>query len=420
MTDNLHSDTPARDDVRMRGFLRRTTVEAAQDWVAQFAVTVVSELVPLNDAYGRVLAADVASEIDVPEFDRAAMDGFAVRGTETAGAGEYNPLEFSVIGESWPGRPFTGHVGPQQAVRIMTGAPLPTGADAVVPAEFVQVSGAAVAVSAPSPPLKHVGRTGEDIRRGTVVLPASRRLRPQDVGLLASLGIDRISVLRRPRVRIVVTGNELVRPGTSKGPHQIYEANSPMLRGLIARDGGVIENCMHLPDDRTSIRDALRAEGSDVILVSGGSSVGAEDHAPGLVAELGELAIHGVAMRPSSPTGLGRIGDGAVCLLPGNPVSCLCAYEFFAGRLIRRWSGRSADWPHRRVRGVLQQKIVSAIGRVDYCRVSLSRTGIRPLALSGASILSSTTRADGFVIVPAEREGYAEGTEIEVLLYDEA
>ena len=420
MTDDPHSDTPARDDVRMRGFLRRTTVEVAREWVDRFAVTMVSESVLLDDAYGRVLATDVTSGIDVPEFERAAMDGYAVRGGETAGAGEYNPLEFAVIGESWPGRPFVGHVGPQQAVRIMTGAPLPDGADTVVPAEFVQLSGTTVAISAPSPPLKHVGRTGEDIRRGAVALSAGRRLRPQDVGLLASLGIDRLSVVRRPRVRILVTGNELVSPGASKGPHQIYEANSWMLRGLVARDGGVVESCTHLSDDRTSIRDALRREDAELILVSGGSSVGAEDHAPGLVAELGELAIHGVAMRPSSPTGLGRIGSAAVFLLPGNPVSCLCAYDFFAGRLIRRAGGRSADWPYRRTRGVLQQKIVSAIGRVDYCRVSLSEAGVRPLALSGASILSSTTRADGFVIVPAEREGYAEGTEVDVLLYDEA
>jgi len=420
MTDNPQRDTPARDDVRMRGFLRRTTVEVAQDWVDRLTVPVVGERVLLDDAHGRVLATDVTSGIDVPEFERAAMDGYAVRGAETAGAGEYNLLEFAVIGESWPGRPFAGRVGPQQAVRIMTGAPLPDGADAVVPAEFVQLSGTTVAVSAPSPPLKHVGRTGEDIRKGAVALPSGRRLRPQDVGLLASLGVDRVSVLRQPRVRILVTGNELVRPGATKGLHQIYEANSAMLRGLVARDGGVVETCQYLPDDRMSIRDALHRAGADVILVSGGSSVGAEDHAPGLVADLGELAIHGIAMRPSSPTGLGRIGTAAVFLLPGNPVSCLCAYDFFAGRLIRRAGGRTTGWPYRRTRGVLQQKIVSVIGRVDYCRVGLSAGGVRPLALSGASILSSTTRADGFVIVPAEREGYAEGTEVDVLLYDEA
>jgi len=155
-----------------------------------------------------------------------------------------------------------------------------------------------------------------------------------------------------------------------------------------------------------------------VILVSGGSSVGREDYAPRLLAELGELAIHGVSMRPSSPAGLGRIGETLVFLLPGNPVSCLCAYDFFAGRAIRLLGGRPPDWPHRTTRAVVARKIVSAIGRVDYCRVRLVDGRVDPIALSGASILSSTTRADGFVIVPAECEGYGPDSEVTVFLYD--
>src|SRR6185503_14195398 len=215
-----------------------------------------------------------------------------------------------------------------------------------------------------------------------------------------------------------VTGNEIVQPGESKDTYQIYDANSPMLRGLVARDGGVVERHLKLRDDAASIRDALTVPGADIILVSGGSSVGSEDHAPRLLAETGELAIHGVAMRPSSPAGVGRVGQTLVFLLPGNPVSCLCAYDFFAGRAIRLCGGRPADWPHRTKRAVVARKIVSAIGRVDYCRVRFDGDAIEPLALSGASILSSTTRADGFVIVPGESEGYAPGTTVTVYLYE--
>lgn len=411
-------DTPSPDDVRMRGFLRRTSVEHALTWIDELPAPGTCETVPLAGACGRVLAVDIVAEIDVPGFDRAAMDGVAVRAADSTGAGEYNPLEFRLIGESLPGRPFAGSVARDQAVRIMTGAPLPTGADAVVPAEFVQFDGDRAIVTAASPQFKHIGRVGEDIFAGSTVLRIGRRLRPQDVGVIASLGIAQVSVLQRPRVRILVTGDELIAPGRSKSAYEIYEANSAILRGLVARDGGELERCVHLRDERGIIREALAAEGADVILVSGGSSVGAEDHAPGLVAELGELSIHGIAMRPSSPTGLGRIGRAAVCLLPGNPVSCLCAYDFFAGRLLRRWGGRPDAWPYRQVRGALSQKIVSAIGRVDYCRVCIDDAGIRPLALSGASILSSTTRADGFLIVPAGLEGYGAGTEVEVWLYD--
>jgi len=210
-----------------------------------------------------------------------------------------------------------------------------------------------------------------------------------------------------------------VKAGEERGPFQIFEANSHIISGLISRDGGLIEAHIHCQDRRDIIRDAIAAPGADVILLSGGSSVGSEDHAPLIVAELGDLPIHGVAMRPSSPAGMGRIGSRLVFLLPGNPVSCLCAYDFFAGRAIRLLGGLSAEWPYRAARGVLTTKIVSQIGRVDYCRVRLSDGKVEPLALSGASILSSTTRASGFVILPSRSEGYPAGTPVDVFLYSQ-
>jgi molybdopterin molybdotransferase len=186
----------------------------------------------------------------------------------------------------------------------------------------------------------------------------------------------------------------------------------------VVRDGGRVESHLRLPDSPEAMRAALLAPGADVVLVSGGSSVGSEDFAPQLLRELGELAIHGVAMRPSSPAGAGRIGDVLVFLLPGNPVSCLCAYDFFAGRAIRLRGGRSAAWPHRTRTGILSRKIASAIGRVDYCRVRISGDEVEPLAISGASVLSSTTRSDGFVIVPGDSEGYGPGSPVTVYLYE--
>jgi molybdopterin molybdotransferase len=175
---------------------------------------------------------------------------------------------------------------------------------------------------------------------------------------------------------------------------------------------------IYLQDDRAAIRDSILVPGADLILVSGGSSVGAEDHAPSIIAEVGELPIHGIAMRPSSPAGMGRVGTAFVFLLPGNPVSCLCAYDFFAGQAIRLLGGRNPKWPYVARQAVLSKKLVSAVGRVDYARVRLVDGQAEPLALSGASVLSSTTRADGFAIVPAECEGYGPGTEITVYLYD--
>jgi molybdopterin molybdotransferase len=162
---------------------------------------------------------------------------------------------------------------------------------------------------------------------------------------------------------------------------------------------------------------ALNAD-ADVLLVSGGSSVGREDHAPRLLAELGQLAVHGIAMRPSSPTGMGRLGHRLVFLLPGNPVSCLCAYDFFAGRAIRALGGLSRNWPYRCSRAPLARKLVSVVGRVDYARVRAKDEAVEPLAISGASVLSSTTRADGFVLVPSDSEGYPAGAQVDVYWYD--
>jgi molybdopterin molybdotransferase len=402
----------------MRGFPARARVATALEWIERHVRSLAAESAALDDLHGRVLACDVVAGMDVPAFDRSAMDGYALRGAETVGAGEYNPLAFELRGAALPGRPFQGAVQPGTAIRIMTGAPMPEGADAVVPAEFAQERGGHVEIVAPLATGKNVGRRAEDVRAGSVLLRAGRRLRAQDVGLLASVGLAEVSVIRRPRVRIVASGDELVAPGAPKGPHEIYDANSPMLRGLALRDGALLESALRVRDDRAAIREAMLAPGADVVLISGGSSVGAEDHAPGLLAEAGELAFHGIAMRPSSPAGFGRIGATLVFLLPGNPVSCLCAYDFFAGRALRLLGGRAPGWPHGTRRVVLRQKIASAVGRVDYCRVRLDGDEAEPLALSGASILSSTTRAHGFVIVPEESEGYAAGAEVSMYLYE--
>jgi molybdopterin molybdotransferase len=409
---------PVVEDVRMRGFQMRTRVSAAWEWIDRHAQPLPMEQVHAGAAAGRVLAEDVPARRNVPEFARSAMDGYALRGAETTGAGDYAPLRFRLIGESLPGRGFSGTVGPQEAVRIMTGAPVPDGADAVLPAEFAEELPGEVEVHAGVPAGKNIGKQGEDVVAGTCIARAGRRLRPQDLGLLVSVGHAEVDVHRQPRVRIIATGNELTPPGAALAPYQITDSNSIMLAALAVRDGGLVESQMLLPDQRELIREALSAPGADVVLISGGSSVGVEDHAPLVVAELGELAIHGVAMRPSSPTGIGRIGATLVFLLPGNPVSCLGAYDFFAGRALRRLGGRSSDWPYAAQQIEVGRKIVSAVGRVDYCRVAIVNGRLEPIATSGASILSSTTRAEGFVIVPEALEGYPPGAVVTMFRYD--
>jgi molybdopterin molybdotransferase len=404
----------------MRGFAQRTTVDDALAWVDStlpgFGELDVED-VSLLHAAGRVLARNVVSRVNVPGFARAMMDGFALVAEATQGATSYNPVPLQILGTSLPSVPFPGRVAPGDAVRIMTGAPLPPGADAVLPIENAQIEGGRVSALGAVSPGKHVGQLGEDVGAGDVVAQAGRVLRPPDIGLLSSLGFSHAPVIRPPRVRILITGNELLPMGTPPDGFQITDANGPMLAALVKRDGAEPITGSIVPDDRDAIRDALREE-ADVVLVSGGSSVGQEDHVPTLLAEHGELAVHGIAMRPSSPTGMGRLEGRLVFLLPGNPVSCLCAYDFFAGRAIRALGGRSADWPYRRVTARLSRKLVSVVGRVDYARVRVRHATVEPIAISGASVLSSVTRADGFVIIPLDSEGFPEGTEVEVFLYE--
>jgi molybdopterin molybdotransferase len=421
-------------DVRMRGFAERADVEEVDRFLRAHARRLEAEAVPLLECVGRVLAEEVRAEVSVPGFLRSAMDGYAVRGEETFGASSYDPIAFRIAGEALPGRPFEGAVQRGMAVRIMTGAPLPDGADAVVMAEVCEETDGVVSVSDAVPPRRNVDQVGEDVEAGQVVLQAGRRIRPQDAGLLASIGVPAVACVRRPRVQLLITGNELLPPGERPEGAKIVDSNSMVLGALVARDGGALLPVRRLQDDRALIRAALAETSADVVLVSGGSSVGSEDFAPSLVAELGALDFHGISMRPSSPTGIGRLpgflrqtqderdegGLGRlVFLLPGNPVSCLCAYEFFAGPSIRALGGRPRRWPHARRRLPLARKVVSQVGRTDYVRVAIEGGRAVPLATSGASILSSTVRAAGCVIVARELEGLPASAEVEVLLYDE-
>ena len=328
-------------DVRMRGFAERADVEDVDRLLRGLTRTLPAETVPMLECAGRVLAEDVAAPVSVPGFRRSAMDGYAVQGESTFGASDYNSLRLEVVGEAYPGRPYGKTLGRGQAIRIMTGSPLPEGADAVVMAEVCEEREGEVQVREPVAPKKNVGAIGEDIRAGDVVLHRGRRLRPQDAGVLASIGCSELRCIRQPRIQLVITGDELLPAGSTPDDCRIVDTNSVVLGALVARDGGVLLPFELLPDRPEVIRAALESEAPDVFLVSGGSSVGQEDHAPHVLDELGSLDFHGVTMRPSSPAGGGRIGERLVFLLPGNPVSCLCAYEFFAGPSIRALGGRS-------------------------------------------------------------------------------
>ena len=405
-------------DIRMKGFKEKKDVVDFLNIIDEISASKNFEVVCLNKAAGRVLASSIISTVKVPNFNRSAMDGYAIRGEETFGAAPYSPLDFKVLGLSLPGKPFEGCVTTQTAVRIMTGAPMPEGADSVIPVELAQEENKVLRVIESIPPGKNVGRIGEDVKIGQEILNAGRKLRPQDIGILSSIGTPSISVIKKPIVDIFITGDELLKPGSLPKGYQIVDSNSVMLDALVYRDIQIHPNIIFLEDRRELISDALSKSNADFILVSGGSSVGQEDHAPSLVKELGEILIHGVALRPASPSGMGIINGKYVFLIPGNPVSCLCSYDLFASRAIRQFAGINCELPYKSITLPLASKISSMVGRMDYVRVKINNGFAEPLAISGASMLSTTTIADGFLMVPGECEGYPSGENVKINLYD--
>jgi len=406
-------------DVRMRGFVKRTRVAAAIAWIDGSLPPPASEPISLDEAAGRILASSITSAVDVPGFARSMMDGFALRAADIEKASSEAPVALRIVGDVFPGMPYEGPLNSGEAVRIMTGAPMATGADAVVPVEQVKLQGDSISIEGPTPVGKHVGFPGEDVTAGMMVLAAGRCLRPQDVGLLASIGLNHVDVLCRPIVHLITTGNELLAMGEQPREFHVTDSNTPMLEALIRRDGGCVTQAGIVPDDPDKILTALQAD-AQIVIVSGGSSVGLEDHVPRLIAEHGELAIHGIAMRPSSPTGIGKLGSKLVFLLPGNPVSCLCGYDFFAGRAIRQLAGRDADWCYPTHRLPLREALTSSAGRVDYVRVKIVNGHVEKVVPQGGSALYSAVSADGFVMIAEEEETLPAGTSVTVRFYDSA
>ena len=382
-----------------------------------------TRLVPLRTAAGRVLAAAVVSEVDVPGFDRATMDGYAVVADSTEGATSYNRLPLIVIGDSLPGRPFDGSVGAGQAVRIMTGAPLPLGCDAVLPAEWIEdvrprTDSRRVSALAAVSPGKHVGRRGEDIVRGTTLLQAGRVLRPQDLGVLSSVGSRRgaaCSPAARSaggdRQRTAAVGIAAAR--LSHRRRQRTDARRPRRARRRSRR-------LSRPGARRPRRDPGGAPGRcrcDHRL----GRFECRHRGPRADASSRSTASWPFTGSPCGPAARPASGESEhrlVFLLPGNPVSCLCAYDFFAGRAIRALGGRAKAWPYRPIarQADAQDQLADRPARLRP-RADRSTGCVEPLAVGGASVLSSTTRADGFVIVPDDSEGFAPGADVEVWLY---
>ena len=375
-----------------------------------------TERVRLVDANGRAAAADVASTRDVPPFSRAGMDGYAVRAEDTFGASRYEPRTLRVIEKVYTGQVPSKTVAAGTAVEIATGAPMPAGADAVVMVEETEKAGDEVRVLTPVYPRQNVGRQGADIVVGQTVIARGEVLNPSRIGALAALGISDVEVFAKPTVAILSTGNEIADPGRELKPGQIYDINKFTLSTIIAEHGGVPMPFATAQDTIEALESAIDAVAScDMLVFSGGSSVGERDLILDVIGRKGEIAFHGIAVKPGKPTVFGTINGRPMFGMPGYPTSCLSnAYMLLVPAL--RAMARLKPRHLATVTLPLGQRIVSTTGRHQFYTVRIVDGQAMP-AFKASGDITSMSQADGYIEIPAQTDIVEKGELVEVKLF---
>ena len=401
----------------MRPFKGTISLDEARTIIARSIVPITRvERVSLDRASGRVLAETVTSSADVPPFARAAMDGYAVRAQDTAGAGRTTPRTLRRIEKVFTGQMPLQTVGAGDCIEIATGAPMPAGADAVVIVEETDSDGDAIRVFTPVNPAQNVGRQGSDIHKGQTVMQPGTLLNASRVGSLAALGLTDVTVFDKPRVAILSTGNEIVEPGQPLEPGQIYDINRFTLAAVVNENGGVAIPYRIATD---TIEDLSRSVDEcleqDVLVFSGGSSVGERDLILDVITAKGEMLFHGIAVKPGKPTAFGRINDKLVFGMPGYPSSCLSNAHILLAPALRR----IARLPEQIVRSLtlpLASRVTSVPGRHQFYTVRIEN-GLAVPAFKASGDITSMSKADGFIEIPADVEVVQANELVEVRLF---
>lgn len=412
----------------VKAFFRVVTSAEARAQLAAFAPRTKAETIPVVDACGRVLAKVLTAPADLPHFHRANMDGYAVRAADTFGASASLPMYLKLVGAVEMGKEVKRALKKGETMRIATGGMLPPGADSMVMVEYTEEMGdGTVEIQRSVSPWENILRIGEDIKKGAPIFPAGRRLRAQDLGALTGVGVTKVPVYSRPVVALISTGDEIVTPEQTPKPGQIRNVNQYSLRAMIAEAGGTTLDLGVVKDDRLAFAQAMASalKKADVVMVSGGSSVGAKDMAVEVICSFprSELFFHGISIAPGKPTIFAKAAGKPVMGLPGHPVSALVVFALFGAPLIRMMGGETstaAFAPLRTTRARLAQNVASAPGREDYVRVALEhRDGVQvAVPLPGKSgAIFSLVQADGMVCIPHNEEGKETGEEVEVILF---
>ena len=402
----------------MRPIRETIPVQEAKALLMEAAIPVDRvERVSIHEASGRALAAAAIAPADVPPFDRAAMDGYAVVAEDTFGAGRDDPKILQCIDQLFTGAVGTRAISRGECIEIATGAPLPGGADAVVMVEETERAGEIdVRVFTPVYPRQHVGRRGADMTAGQTVLPAGTALSPSRIGALAAMGLAGVDVYAKPVVAIVSTGNEIVEPGQPLQPGQIYDINRFTLSTIIDAHGGVPQTGASAADRLPDLLRAIESSASaDMLIFSGGSSVGERDLMMDALRQAGEVIFHGIAVKPGKPTILGTVSGKPVIGMPGNPTSCLSNAYLLLVPMLRRMARLPEYVPHTS-RVPLSRRIVSTTGRHQFYTVRLVGGAAEP-AFKGSGEITSMALADGYIEIPAQTDIVESGEMVDVRLF---
>lgn len=374
------------------------------------------ETVTVDNAVGRVLAEDILADRSVPPFDRSAMDGYAVIAQDTFDADHHEVL-LEIDGVIHAGEVSDITVMNGHCVQIATGSPKPAGADAVVMVEFTEKRGDKVLITKPVYPGANISKLGEDIKKGEIVLKKATFLTPAKIGTLSALGRTEVEVYQKPKVSIIATGTEIVQPGQPLSPGQIYDVNSFTLEAILKNNGAEIQRHPIITDDPKLLREGIkRALESDMVVLSGGSSVGEKDLLAGIVEEMGQVLFHGVQIKPGKPTLFGLIDGKPIFGMPGFPTSCLSNAHIFLVPAIRKMA-RLPIGTERTIRAKMGKRIVSSSGRKQFLTVRIEN-GVAYPVFKHSGAITSMAQADGYIMLPVNLDVIEEGQEIEVIILD--
>jgi len=411
----------------LKTFFQVVTPEEAKKILLD-VLPVEPETIDTARARGRVLSEDLYSQVDLPHFHRAAMDGYAVRAKDTFGASSTLPAYLKLVGTVEMGKEATHSVAKGETVRISTGGMLPPECDAVVMVEYTEeVGNQTVEIQRGVSPWQNIIQIGDDIKKGEPVFNRGRRLRAHDLGALTGIGIASLAVFKRPRVALISTGDEIVDVRTEPAPGQVRNINQHSLVGLIEECGAELRDFGVVRDDRAALEQILRQaiDGADLLLLSGGSSVGTRDITLDAILSMpnARILFHGISVSPGKPTIFANACGKPILGLPGYPVSALVIFDLFAVPLLRRLSGENLEaavQARKTTRAILKVNIASQTGREDYVRVSLQPEGGRLYAVplpSKSGAIFTLVKADGMIRIDLNQEGIEEGEEVEVMLF---